>query len=311
MGGHLLFESNAGARPLDSAPYRLAAAPPHRLGVGVLYNPMLAAFVRQNIDAIDFLSVVPEEFWADPRRSTVERAAAVEAALRVLDGPAADRPLIAHGMGLALGGEAPLDRNRLERIADWQARYDFRWTSEHLVAGEAAGTGHLATRLTPIACDRRALARVAERVREVQALLPVPFLLENNFYATGVPQQEMTEPTFLNRLCAATGCGIVLDIDNVHRNAIDCGIDALSYVDRVDLSRVVEIHVSARPRTPPTGEFVAASLCPPPLFDVLEAAMWRSPRLRAVTVEFSDTVVDERAMRSTLDAARRVWKLYH
>lgn len=306
-----MFEQRAGSEPWASAPYRFAASAPHRLGVGVLYTPALAAFVRRHIDAIDFLSVVPEELWVDGRRGPAERAAAVAAALRVLDGLAADRPLVAHGMGLAIGGEAPLDRRHLERIADWQARYDFRWFSEHLVAADADGARHNASRVTPIACDRRTLARVTERVREVQALLPVPFLLENNFYAAGIPQQEMTEPAFLNRLCAATGCGIVLDIDNVHRNAIDCGIDALSYIDRVDLSRVVEIHVSARARTPPAGEFVAATLCPPPLFDVLEAVLWRSPRLRAVTIEVADASVDDQAMRSTLDAARRVWTLYH
>ena len=306
-----MIEQTTATHSRAGSGHRFATTTPHRLGVGVLYTPAMAPFVRQHIDAIDYLSIVPEEFRAGGRRCATEREAAVAAALRVLDRLAADRPLVAHGATLAIGGEAPPDRGQFARIADWQSRYDFRWYSEHLVAADAGGLGHHATLRTPIACNRRTLVRVTERVRQIQGLLPVPFLLENNFYAAGVPQQEMTEPAFLNQLCAATGCGILLDIDNLHRNAIECGIDALSYLDRVDLSRVVEIHVAAQPLAPVAGEFVAATLSPPSPFDVLEAALWRSPRLRAVTVEVRDPTVDAGVVRATLDAARRAWTLYH
>jgi uncharacterized protein (UPF0276 family) len=158
------------------------------------------------------------------------------------------------------------------------------------------------------------LKRVVERVREVQALLPVPFLLENNIYAEGVPQQEMSEPMFLNRLCAATGCGIVLDIHNLYANAITCGIDALSFLDRVDLTRVVEIHVGTGPRAVPAAGFFPATLYPPSMLEVLEAVLWRAPKLRAVTIEVdadaADGAANEDVLR-TIEAARRVWKLYH
>lgn len=311
--GEDVFDTGTAAEPWESGPYRFAATASTRLGVGVLYAPELAGFVRRNRGAVDFLSVIPEAFWP-AENATPERSAAIADALRVLDAVAADRPLVAHGTGLAIGGAAPLDRRHLERIADWQARFDFRWFSEHLMADDDDGAARRLPHLVPIACDGRALARVAARVREVQALLPVPFLLENNFYATGVPQQEMSEPAFLNRLCAATGCGIVLDVDNLHHNAVDCGIDALSYLDRVDLTRVVEIHVSARQPAAAAGAFVATTLCPPPLLEVLEAVLWRSPRLRAVTIEVTDPATadcGDREILHAVEAARRVWKLYH
>jgi uncharacterized protein (UPF0276 family) len=309
-----MFQSSAAREPWQEAPYRFAATAPAPLGVGVLFTPALRSFVRHHLGAIDFVSIVPEEFWPDTDPMGIERTTSIHAALRVLDGVAADRPLIAHGTGLVIGGQAPLDRRHLARIAEWQSRYGFRWYSEHLVlAADVSGCARRAS-MAPLPYDRHALKRVVERVREIQALLPIPFLLENNIYAEGVPQQEMSEPMFLNRLCAATGCGIVLDIHNLYANAITCGIDALSFLDRVDLTRVVEIHVGTGPRVVPAAGFFPATLYPPSMLEVLEAVLWRAPKLRAVTIEVdadaADGAANEDVLR-TIEAARRVWKLYH
>ncbi|MBL0290377.1 MAG: DUF692 family protein [Betaproteobacteria bacterium] len=308
-----MFQTQATPEPWQSPPYRFAATAAAPLGVGVLFTPAMRGFVRQHREAFDFVGIVPEAFWPDTDPMGIERTTAIHAALRVLDDVAADKPLVAHGTGLMIGGQGALDRGHLARIAEWQARYGFRWYSEHLVrAAEVAdGTRRAAA---PLPYDRHALKRVVERVREVQALLPIPFLLENNVYAAGVPQQEMSEPMFLNRLCAATGCGLVLDVQNLCANAIDCGIDALTFLDRVDLARVVEIHVTAGARAVPAGDFFAATLCPPSELEVLEAVLWRAPKLRAVTIEIDDHATDGNGDDDVLravEAARRVWKLYH
>lgn len=309
-----MFQSSAAADPWRDAPFRFAATATAPLGVGIQFTPALRGFVRHHVEEVDFVSVVPEEFWPDTDPVGIERTTSIHAALRVLDAIAADRPLIAHGRGLMIGGRTPLDHGHLARIAEWQARYGFRWYSEHLALAPdlCAVPGHGAT--APLPYDRHALKRVAERVREVQELLPIPFLLENNVYAAGVPQQEMSEPMFLNRVCAATGCGIVLDVHSLHANAINCGIDALSFLDRVDLTRVVEIHVANGPGERPAGGFFPATLCPPSVLEVLEAVMWRAPKLRAVTIEVDGAASDatgDRGVLRAVEAARRIWKLYH
>jgi uncharacterized protein (UPF0276 family) len=213
-----------------------------------------------------------------------------------------------------IGGKPPLDQRHLARIAEWHAKYGFRWYSEHLALAPDPSALPASEGNVPLAYDRGALRRVIDRVREVQAYLPIPFLLENNAYAAGVPQQEMSEPMFLNRLCAATGCGLLLDVHSLCANALNCGIDALSFLDRIDLTRVVEAHVAAGPATATVDGCVPTALCPPSVHEVLEAAMWRAPKLRAVTIEVHDfggvgTGDDE--VLGLLESARRIWKLYH
>lgn len=72
----------------------------------------------------------------------------------------------------------------------------------------------------------------------------MPFLLENNVYFTDIPEQEMTEPEFLNALTAEAGCGLLLDLHNLYANARNHGIDTEAFLHELDLSRVVEIHVA-------------------------------------------------------------------
>ena len=299
--------------PAPGGTEAIVAADTGLLGVGILYTPAMRGLLQRHPDAFDYVAVVPEAFWADAGAAGAGGADSDEAALALLDAIARERPVVAHGMRLSIGSKGALDAAHLARIADWHARFGFRWYSEHLVRSTevADGTRRAAA---PLPYDRHALKRVVERVREVQALLPIPFLLENNVYAAGVPQQEMSEPMFLNRLCAATGCGLVLDVQNLCANAIDCGIDALTFLDRVDLARVVEIHVTAGARAVPAGDFFAATLCPPSELEVLEAVLWRAPKLRAVTIEIDDRVTDGNGDDDVLravEAARRVWKLYH
>ncbi len=280
------------------------------LGVGVLYTPSLRGLLERHPRAFDFIGVVPEAFWPDTDPAGARRATD-EAALVLLDALAAQRPVVAHGMRLSIGGKGALDRAHLARIADWHARFGFRWYSEHLAVVDGSSSALGADGVSPLPYDRAALRRVADRVREIQALLPIPFLLENNIYPAGVPQQEMSEPAFLNRLCAATGCGLLIDVHNLCLNAQNCGIDALAFLDRIDFSRVVEVHVGVDPASASAAGFAPKALRPPSVHEVLEAAMWRASKLRAVTMEVHDGEVGRYdALLRFAESVRRIWKLY-
>jgi uncharacterized protein (UPF0276 family) len=298
--------------PEPRAMRAIAAADNGPLGVGILYTPSLRSLLQRNPDAFDHVGVVPEAFWPDVDPADPDRAGGDETGLALLDAIAALRPVVAHGLRLSIGGKGALDRAHLARIADWHARFRFRWYSEHLAVVDGTPSAPDTDGVSPLPYDRAALRRVADRVREIQALLPIPFLLENNVYPAGVPQQEMSEPAFLNRLCAATGCGLLIDVHNLCLNAQRCGIDALAFLDRIDFSRVVEIHVGAGQTREPAAGFAPRALRPPSVHELLEAAMWRASKLRAVTIEVHDGSVvgrDDDLLRFT-ESVRRIWKLY-
>lgn len=298
--------------PAPGGTEAIVAADTGLLGVGILYTPAMRGLLQRHPDAFDYVAVVPEAFWADAGAAGAGGADSDEAALALLDAIARERPVVAHGMRLSIGSKGALDAAHLARIADWHARFGFRWYSEHLAVVDGTDSSLGVEDITPLPYDRAALRRVAERVRAIQALLPIPFLLENNVYPAGVPQQEMSEPVFLNRLCAATGCGLLIDVHNLCLNAQRCGIDALAFLDRVDFSRVVEVHVGAGPAPDPVAGLAPKALRPPSVHEVLEAAMWRASKLRAVTIEVhagGDAGRDEELL-GFAQSVRRIWKLY-
>lgn len=309
-----MLQASGSAQTWSEAPLSLASVVPAPLGVGMLFTPSLRRMIQRRLPVLDFVSIVPESLWADTDPVSIERTTSIGAAVRALDAIAAELPLVAHGTGRMMGGRGPLDHRHLSRLAEWHARYGFRWYSDHLSFAPHGGLKSGASACLPVPYDRQALKQSIDRVREVQEFLPLHFLLENNACMAGVPPQEMSEPMFLNRLCAATGCGLLLDVHTLCANAVSCGIDPLSYLDRVDLSRVVEVHVSSESPMLPACDYLAASLCPPTVLEVLEAAMWRAPGLRAVTIEVHASGaegVDEDEIERAIDATRRIWTLYH
>lgn len=282
------------------------------LGVGILCTPALRGLLQRHPGAFDYVAVVPEAFWSESDPAEAGDGRGDAAAESLLDAIADGRPIVAHGMQLSIGSKGALDAGHLARIARWHARFGFRWYSEHLAVVDGADSPQGVDGVVPLPYDRAALRRVADRVRAIQALLPIPFLVENNVYPAGIPQQEMSEPAFLNRLCAATGCGLLIDVHNLCLNAQRCGVDALAFLDRIDFSRVVEVHVGTGPVPDPVAGLTPKALRPARIHEVLEAAMWRASKLRAVTIEVhagGDVERDE-ALLAFAQSVRRVWTLY-
>ena len=136
---------------------------------------------------------------------------------------------------------------QIDQIARWHEWLGFPWHSEHLsnnVAEHVEG-GEINVGVTmPLAFDRETLDLLAERVAEVRRKVPTPFLLENNVYYFETPQEELTEPDLLNRLCAGWDAGVLLDLHNLHVNVRNGVMDAASYLDELDLTNVREIHIA-------------------------------------------------------------------
>ena len=154
----------------------------------------------------------------------------------------ADRfPISVHGVGLSIGGEGPLDADhlaRLRHLCDWLQPASF---SEHL-AWSTHDTGFL-NDLLPLPYTAATLARVCDHIDRVQDALGRRMLLENPSTYLAFAESEMDEVTFLSEIARRTGCGLLLDVNNVFVSATNQGWDARAYIDAFPLDAVGEIHL--------------------------------------------------------------------
>lgn len=147
-----------------------------------------------------------------------------------------------HGVGLSIGGEAPLDRDHLERLKTLLDRYQPESFSEHL-AWSGHG-GHFYNDLLPVPYTDDTLRRVCEHIDETQSTLKRRILLENP--ATYVEFEASTwgEADFIAEIVRRTGCGLLLDVNNAYVSAVNHHRDAQAYIDRLPLAAVGEIHLA-------------------------------------------------------------------
>ena len=154
----------------------------------------------------------------------------------------AQYPLSLHGVGLSIGGEGPLDREHLARLATLIERYQPQSFSEHL-AWSSHGPVFL-NDLLPLAYDACTLERVCEHVDQVQSALKRPMLLENPSTYLQFQRSTLDETDFISQIVRRTGCGLLLDVNNVYVSCINHQRDPLTYIDALPLHAVGEIHLA-------------------------------------------------------------------
>ncbi len=161
----------------------------------------------------------------------------------------AEHQLSIHGVGLSLGGASRPDSEHLARLAALVRRYDPALVSEHLAWCESGGA--YLNDLLPLAYDATTLARVVMHVAEAQETLGRPLLIENPSRYLSL-RDDMSEGEFLTALAARTGCGLLLDVNNIVVSAGNLGQDARTIMADMPLDRVGEIHLAghALHRTP-------------------------------------------------------------
>ncbi|MGE0846573.1 MAG: DUF692 family multinuclear iron-containing protein [Flavobacteriaceae bacterium] len=158
----------------------------------------------------------------------------------------ADYPLSLHGVGLSVGSDGPLDRDHLLRLKALVRRYQPGLFSEHL-----AWSSHDAVYLNdllPVPYTRETQARVAEHVEEVQETVGCRMLLENPSTYVRFSGNEMDEVEFLAGIARRTGCGLLLDVNNVYVSATNHAYGAEDYIDRFPVEHVGEIHLGGHSR---------------------------------------------------------------
>jgi uncharacterized protein (UPF0276 family) len=297
--------------PTHSPADPLASLP--RLGVGLSFQGTLKDYVLGNLDDFDFLEIIPDTFWTDHGTEAAPRFEERGDGLSFLARVAERRPIVGHSIGLSIGSAERFDTGHVEQIAGWQRRHGFPWHSDHLSfnrlehpSGHAMDVGFT----MPVPYDEEVLEMIAARVEHVQSRVPVPFLLENNVYYFNIPEQEMTEAEFLNRLTARTGCGLLLDLHNVHVNATNHGFDPWELLGELDLTRVVEMHLGGGLTMDGMYMDAHSGPCPDEVWAMLREAAPRAPNLRGVVFEvfgnYFPNLVGPEVIRGELAKAREI-----
>ena len=155
-------------------------------------------------------------------------------------------PLSLHGVGLSIGSDRPLDRAHLARLKQLIDRYAPGLFSEHL-AWSTHDTAFL-NDLLPVPYTIETLRRVSEHVDEVQATLGRQMLLENPSTYLAFAESTWSESDFIAEVVKRTGCGLLLDVNNVHVASTNQDWDSFAYIDSYPLTHVQEIHLAGYTR---------------------------------------------------------------
>lgn len=201
------------------------------LGLGVGLRTPHFQHILAHGPGVDWFEIISENFIGHHGH-----------ARHVLETVARQVPLVMHGVSLSIGSTAPLNfayLDGLKRLAD---DIGPAWVSDHLCWTGVAS--HNAHDLLPLPLTDACLAHVTARVRQVQDYLERPLVLENPSSYAQFRASQMPEWEFLGRLAEATGCGLLLDVNNVYVSAFNHGFDAAEYIRRLPHERIVQIHLA-------------------------------------------------------------------
>ncbi|MGJ8585014.1 MAG: MNIO family bufferin maturase [Marinosulfonomonas sp.] len=199
-------------------------------GTGVGYKAQHYSDILSDPAPVEWLEIHAENYMGDGGRPLAQ--------LRFL----AERfPISVHGVGLSIGGEGPLDQDhlaRLKHLVGWLNPASF---SEHL-AWSTHDTSFF-NDLLPLPYTKATINQVAAHVNEVQDTLGRRMLLENPSTYLAFDESEMSEIDFLKDVVARTGCGLLLDVNNVFVSATNQKTDPVSYINAFPMDAVGEIHL--------------------------------------------------------------------
>lgn len=220
----------------DSVPWRFDGCAP--VPATTLADVAGTSFKPEHLD--DILADAPSRHWFEVHAENYMMAGGPR--LQILERVRRDFPISLHGVGMSIGGPQPLDQAHLQRFAALVVRYEPALVSEHL-AWSTHGTTYY-NDLLPLPYNRASLNYVCDHIHQVQAAIGRPVLLENPSTYVAFANSTMTETEYLRNVVSRTGCGLVLDVNNVLVSATNHGFSASEYLDDFPLASVHEIHLA-------------------------------------------------------------------
>ena len=282
--------------------------------VGITLQPEQAylELLQPAFDDADYFEVAPETTWRVDRDGAWVPNDYWRRFLE--EGRSRGKPFVAHAVLGSLGTAAASDRDRqqrwLARLAEDQEQFAYRWITDHLgasVLGEHALALPIALPMDDAAADL-----VRERLVALQQVAPDAGFENSAFYFLLGDWRD--EPAFFERILSAPRTHLLLDLHNVYTNAQNLGFDARDYLDRLDLSRVIEVHVSGGVDSPPEWLPGGATrrldshdaAVPDEVWELLPLVLPRCRNLRGVTLERMEGTVGERDVDDVRGELRRI-----
>ena len=198
--------------------------------IGIGLRPPHYDEIRQTLPGVGWLEVHSENYFERHSKG-----------FEVLAELAAHYPVSLHGVGMSLGSADSLDPAHLRQLAALVAAISPVRVSEHLSWGSIGG--RYFNDLLPMPYTREALSHMTDKVERVQQALGRQLLIENPSSYLQLPG-EMGEAEFLAELAQRSGCGILLDLNNLHVSSVNHGLDCADYLAAIDLETVGEIHLA-------------------------------------------------------------------
>lgn len=201
---------------------------PARAGIGLRFAHYDA--IRAQRPDVGFLEVHTENFFGGGYH------------LDMLSDLAADYPISLHCIGLSLGSCEPVDGAHLAQVKSLAERFRPVLISDH-ASWSRSGNAHLPD-LLPLPYTQETLQALSDNVQRVQDALGRAILVENPSTYLRYAESAMDEAVFLRRLCERSGCGLLLDVNNIVVQAHNNGLDALAYLDALAGCEIGEIHLA-------------------------------------------------------------------
>ena len=206
--------------------------------------PACAGIGLRSVHHQDLLNERPAVGWIEAHTENYFHEGG--AAVRALERARADYPLSLHGVGLGLGSVDGVDREHLARVRHAIARFEPALVSEHACWGHSGG--EFFNDLLPLPYTDEAVELLARQVGEAQDALGTRLLIENVSAYVAFEHSRLHEWEFLTAVADLSGCGLLLDVNNVYVSSKNLGLDARAFIEGLPEGSVGEIHLAGHSR---------------------------------------------------------------
>ena len=271
---------------------QIAALP--ALGAGIGYREPFRTELFLDRSSVDFLEIVADHFL-DP---TPQK----EQELELL---ASHFTLIPHGINLSIGSAEGVDMVYVQKFANLISRIQPPWWSEHIAFTRAGGVdiGHL----TPLPFTKESVEILCRNIAQVQRVIDTPFILENISYVVNLPGAEMSEAAFLAEVIERTGCGLLLDVTNLHMNSINFGYDPIEFLESIPMERVVQLHFVGGRWSQDVYVDTHSEPTPAEIWELLDEVVTRAP-VKGVLLERDENIPPFAELAAEVAQAREIGK---
>lgn len=201
------------------------------LGVGIGLRNVHFSHILESWPQLDWFEILSENFMHTGGRP-----------VHVLDQVAERYPIVMHGVSMNIGSADPLDMDYLAELRKLRDRCGAVFISDHLCWTGVGGKN--LHDLLPMPYTEEALEHLVPRIQQVQDFLGMPLVLENPSTYLEFADSTMTEPQFLRAMTTESGCGLLMDVNNVFVCAQNHGFDPYQYLEQVPWDRVVQFHLA-------------------------------------------------------------------